>query len=203
MNRINSTQNKSATSGTELNQTVKFVGGVYKAVVYDNFAGCPIVVAFLGNRWWVVTPGEKVQPLDNYLGDEYIGFCYLCEAGGKVGALALARMLGKALENPEAEVDEVLRQRVKSLERLGVTLDVKDEPLLLEMDTIANEGSPVRHGKYSVICHLHGNYFERLFDVDAFDSKHDAEEWVGYYFDALENAGIEFEIIKGNILKND
>lgn len=167
----------------------------YKAVVYDRFAGVPLQVAFIGNKWWVVTPGEAVQPLDNYLGDEYIGFCYLCEAGGKVGALALARMLGKALENPEAEVDEVLRQRVKSLERLGVTLDVKDEPLLLEMDTIANEGSPVRHGKYSVICHLHGNYFERLFDVDAFDSKHDAEEWVGYYFDALEDLGLKFNII--------
>ena len=35
----------------------------FQAVVYDDFAGCPIVVAFLGNRWWVVTPGEKVQPL--------------------------------------------------------------------------------------------------------------------------------------------
>lgn len=167
----------------------------YKAVVYDRFAGVPLQVAFIGNKWWVVTPGEAVQPLDNYLGDEYIGFCYLCEAGGKVGALALARMLGVALENPEDRVDEVLRQRVKSLERLGVTLDVKDEPLLLETDTISNEGSPVRHGKYSVICHLHGNYFERLFDVDAFDSKHDAEEWAGYYFDALEDLGLKFNII--------
>lgn len=32
----------------------------FKAVVYDNLAGCPLVVAFLGNRWWVVTPGEIV-----------------------------------------------------------------------------------------------------------------------------------------------
>ena len=39
---------------------------VFQAVVYDNFSGCPIVVAFLGNRWWVVTPGEKVQPLEEY-----------------------------------------------------------------------------------------------------------------------------------------
>ena len=124
MNHINSKQNKSATSGTAQSQTVK-CGSVYKAVVYDNFAGCPIVVAFLGNRWWVVTPGEKVQPLEEYIDDEDISFRFLCEAGGKVGALALARMLGVALENPEDRVDEVLRQRVKSLERLGVTLDVK------------------------------------------------------------------------------
>ena len=175
----------------------------YKAVVYDRFAGVPLQVAFIGNKWWVVTPGEAVQPLDNYLGDEYIGFCYLCEAGGKVGALALARMLGKALENPEAEVDEVLRQRVKSLERLGVTLDLKDEPLLLEMDTFSNDNKPARQGNYSVMCHLHGNYFERIFDIDGFESKNVAEEWAGFYFDTLESLGIEFEIIKGNILKND
>ena len=167
----------------------------FQAVVYDNFAGCPIVVAFLGNRWWVVTPGEKVQPLEEYIDDEDISFRYLCEAGGKVGALALARMLGLALANPEDRVDEVLRQRVKSLERLGVTLDVKDEPLLLEMEAFTNDGRPARHGNYSVICHLHGNCFERIFDVDAFESKQVAEEWAGFYFDTLENLGIEFKIV--------
>lgn len=175
----------------------------FKAVVYDNFAGCPLVVAFLGNRWWVVTPGEKVQPLAEYMDGEDITFSFLCEAGGKAGALAVARMLGKALENPEDRVDEVLRQRVKSLKRLGVKLDVKDEPLELEMEIIPNENRCARQGKYSVICHLHGNYFETVFDVDAFDSEQDAEEWAGYYFDALEDIGIEFKIIKSNILKND
>lgn len=175
----------------------------FQAVVYDNFAGCPLVVAFLGNRWWVVTPGEKVQPLAEYMDGEDITFSFLCEAGGKVGTLALARMLGKALENPEDRVDEVLRQRVKSLERLGVTLDVKDEPLELEMEIIPNENRSGREGNYSAVCHMHGNYFERFFDIDAFESKHDALEWTSYYFDELENVGIEFEIIKGNILKND
>ncbi len=192
MKHIN--QNKSATSGTAQSQTVK-CGSVYKAVVYDNFAGCPIVVAFLGNRWWVVTPGEKVKPLDDYFDGEPISFRFLCEAGGKVGALALARMLGVALENPEDRVDEVLRQRVKSLERLGVTLDVRDEPLLLEMEAFSNDGRLSRHGTYSMMCHLHGNCFERIFDVDAFDSKADAEEWAGFYFDTLESLGIEFKIV--------
>ena len=176
---------------------------VFQAVVYDNFSGCPIVVAFLGNRWWVVTPGEKVQPLEEYIDDEDISFCFLCEAGGKVGALALARMLGLALANPEDRVDEVLRQRVKSLERLGVTLDVKDEPLELEMEIIPNENRSGREGNYSAVCHMHGNYFERFFDIDAFESKHDALEWTSYYFDELENVGIELEIIKSNILKNN
>jgi hypothetical protein len=172
----------------------------FQAVVYDNYGGIPLVVTYIGNKWWLTTPGESFQPLEEYMDAEDIGFCYLCEAGGKVGSLAVAKMLGKALENPEDRVDEVLSQRVKSLKRLDITLNVKDEPLLLEMEIISNEGSLVRHGKYSVICHLHGNYFERFFDIDAFESKHDALEWTSYYFDELENVGIELEIIKGNIL---
>ena len=164
-------------------------------VVFDNYAGSPLKITFIGGRWWVTTSGKRLQPLEKYAGAEDIGFCYLCKAGGKVGSLALAKMLGKALENPEDRVDEVLRQRVKSLKRLGVTLDVKDEPLLLEMDVIANEGSPVRSGKYSVICHLHGNYFETIFDIDAFESKVDAEMWASYFFEVLEDIGIEFKII--------
>ena len=146
---------------------------------------------------------EYVVALEEYMAIEDISFCFLCEAGGKVGALALARMLGLALANPEDRVDEVLRQRVKSLERLGVTLDLKDEPLLLEMDTFSNDDKPARQGNYSVMCHLYGNYFERIFDIDGFESKNVAEEWAGFYFDTLESLGIEFEIIKGNILKND
>ena len=168
---------------------------INQVVVYDDYTGSPLKISFIGNKWWVTSPGEKLQPLAEYIDAEDIGYCYLCEAGGKVGALALAKMLGKALENPEDKVDEVLRQRVKSLERLGVKLNVKDESLLLEMEIISNENRYARHGKYSVLCHLHGNYFEKIFDVDAFESKHDALEWTSYYFDALENIGIEFKII--------
>ena len=168
---------------------------INQIVVYDDYTGSPLKISFIGNKWWVTSPGEKLQPLAEYIDAEDIGYCYLCEAGGKVGALALAKMLGKALENPEDKVDEVLRQRVKSLERLGVKLNVKDESLLLEMEIISNENRYARHGKYSVICHLHGNYFEKIFDIDAFESKHDALEWTSYYFDALENTGIEFKII--------
>lgn len=167
----------------------------FQAVVYDNFAGCPIVVAFLGIRWWVVTPGEKVQPLDDYFNGEPISFCFLCEAGGKVGALALAKMLGKALENPEDNVDEVLRYRVDSLKRLGVTLDVKDEPLLLELEFVTNDDRPACQSNYSVICHLHSSHFERFFDIDGFETRHDAEVWTNYYFDLLKDLGIEFKII--------
>lgn len=178
-----------------MNNTKQIRYSEFKAIVYDDFAGIPISITYLGNRWWVTTPGKKLQPLeDNYDGDE-IGFNFLCEAGEKVGALALAKMLGKAAENPEDKVDEVLRQRVESLKRLGVKLDVKDEPLLLELEIKSNVDYKHRQGKYSAFCHLHGNLFEWIFDIDAFETKHNAEEWVSYYFDMLEQLGIEFKIV--------
>lgn len=166
-----------------------------KVVVYDDFDGIPYVVTFFGNQPWVTTPGEQFLPLKEFTEAEGIGFCYLCEAEGTVGALPLAKMLGKALQNPEDHVDKVLRQRVENLRRLGVTFDAKDEPLVLELEILTHDERSYRQGKYSAICHLHDNYFDMLFDIDAFDSKHDAEEWAGYYFDALENLGIEFRIV--------
>ena len=170
--------------------------GELKAIVYNDFDGAPLKVTFLNDCWWVTTPCEKFQPLAEYFESNDISFSFLCEAGGKAGALALAKLLGKALENPEDEVGEVLRHRVESLKRLGVTLDVKDESLALEMKTFSNEGKPARQGKYSVACHLHGNYFEQLFDIDAFESEHYAEEWAGYFFDALKDLGLKFSVIK-------
>ena len=104
-----------------------------KIIVYDDFSGSPLSVTFLGNRWWVTTPGVKLQPLEDHFEGGGINFYYLTEAGGRVGALALARMLAKTLENPEDAVDVCLRKRVDSLKRMGVTLDVKDEQLTLEL----------------------------------------------------------------------
>lgn len=176
------------------NALMKGIGVNPRCVVYDDFGGAPLIVSYIGDRWWVTTPGEKLQPLEEYIDTDGFCFCYLCDYRGKVGALALAKMLGKALENPEDKVDESMLNRVESLKRLGVTLDVKDEPLLLELDTIANENYSIRQGNYSIICHLHGNYCETLFDIDAFDTKREAEEWASYYFDTLENLGVEFKI---------
>ena len=167
----------------------------FQAIVYSSFAGAPLKVTFLDGRWWVTTPGERLQPLENYFEGEDIGFNFLCEADGKVGALALTKMLGKALEEPEEEVDKVLRNRVSDLKRLGVELDVKDEALALVLEVFPNEGKTRRQGKYSMRCHLADNYCEQIFDTDAFETKKDAEEWAGYLFDYLEELGIAFNVL--------
>ena len=166
----------------------------FKAVVYDDFSGFPLMVTFLGDRWWVTTPGEKLQPLEEFFEGEDISFNFLCEAGGTVGALALAKMLGKAAEEPEQAVEVVLRQRIETLRRLGVTLDVKDEQLCLELKTFSNEGTYRPKGKYSMWCNATGNCLESIFDIDDFDSREEAEEWADRFFEFLGNVGIEFVV---------
>ena len=168
----------------------------FQCVLYDDFAGFPLKVTFLNDRWWVTSPSAKLQPLEDYFeGADDINFNYLCEAGGKVGALALTKMLGLALTNPETDVVEVLHSRVSELRHLGVELDLMDELLVLELVVISNEGNPARQGKYSAICNLADNICEQIFDIDAFDSKEDAEKWTGYLFDYLEKLNINFTFI--------
>ena len=90
---------KSATCGTTREQYVAR-GSENQAVVYDDYAGFPYRVSFLGDCWWVTTPGEPLQPLSELLDDD-ISFNFLCGGDGKVGVLPLAMMLGKALTEPE------------------------------------------------------------------------------------------------------
>ena len=172
--------------------------GNFQAVVYDNYSGFPMLTTRHGGQWWITSPGMQVQPLYDYLNKSYLNredIIYLCEAGGTVGALAMARMLGKALTNPEAHVSEVMHWRVAELNRLGITFDLQDEPLLLELDVFPNGQNSRREGKFSVMCYAKGACNECLFNIDGFDRKEDAEEWARYYFDFLEHLGIRYTIL--------
>lgn len=170
-------------------------------VIYDNYGGTPIQVSFLGGKWWVTSPGEWLVPLDKYIpGDEY-GYSFACEGHGTVGAMTLAKLLGKALQQPELDIDETLRHRVADLRRLGVTLDVKDETLKLEYRVFSNEGTQ-RQGKYSVLCDEEENPFVTFFDIDGFDEADVAELWANTYFDYLKELGINYTILNKNCKKH-
>ena len=183
------------TTKRKMNQCASRVSKNFQCIVCDDFGGFPMKVTYLNGCWWVTTPGSTLQPLKDYVGKMGLKFIYLAEVGGKVGALALIKMLGHALENPECEVYKVLRNRVRDLKRLGIELDVKDEELQLELEVFNNEGKPGRQGNYSVICHLADNVCEWVFDIDAFDSKRDAEQWGCYLFDYIEELGVNFTIV--------
>ncbi len=194
----NQRHQKSAASGTTREQHV--VCGSKKCVnsslvVYSEFSGLVLKVTFLGGQWWATTPGERLQPLEQYFDGEEISFRYLCEGGGKVGALALARLLGHALENPEYGISETLQQRVDALKRLGVRLDVKDEPLTVELTVFDNAGKSHRRGKYSAWCSLVGDSCTMLFDIDGFSAKNDAELWAFTYFEFLQDLGVDLIVV--------
>ena len=189
-------QQKNATP--KVNNRYAYEPGNFQAVVYDNYSGFPMLTTRHGGQWWITSPGMQVQPLYDYLNKSYLNredIIYLCEAGGTVGALAMARMLGKALTNPEAHVSEVMHWRVAELNRLGITFDLQDEPLLLELDVFPNGQNSRREGKFSVMCYAKGACNECLFNIDGFDHKEDAEEWAQYYFDFLEHLGIRYTIL--------
>ncbi len=166
-----------------------------KVVVYDEFAGGPLVVTFLGDQWWVTSPGERLQPLEDYFDGANIGFRYLCEDKGKVGALTLVRLLGKAIEEPEYDIQVTMQQRVDTLKRLGVELDVEGEPLTVELTVFKNSAKSHRQGKYSAWCTLNGDICTTLFDLDGFSSKEDAEVWAETYFEFLHRLGINLTIL--------
>ncbi len=166
-----------------------------QAVIFDDFAGLPLQVTYLQNQWWITTPGFLLQPLKEFFDSDDVQYFYLCEPGGRVGALALAKMLGRALSHPEDTIDNVLPRRVQSLKRLGVTLDVKDETLTVELEVFSNKDYPHRQGKFSARCRLATDFCEQLFDIDCFDKKADAEEWARVYFEYLESIGINIKII--------
>ena len=192
----NKNHQKSAACGTTREQYVTR-GSENGAVVYDNFMGFPYQVSFLGGQWWVTMSGEPLQPLNDLLDDD-ISYNYLCEAGGRVGALALAKMLGKTIEEPEGDVCEAMAKRVACLKRLGVTIDVNDEPLTLELRVFKNPEKSCRKGEFSVWCHATDCFYDMLFDIDGFSSEDEAEEWASYYFDFLRGIGVDFTVTKYN-----
>lgn len=169
-----------------------------QVIGYDNRMGIPMMTTLCGGQWWVTTPGMQVQPLYEYANDNNLSledFTYLSAPGGTVGALALAKMLGTAMDAPEDVLGTVLRNRVKILKRLGVVLDLKDEPLTLDLRVFSNEDMPHRCGKFSASCYLADDAFCKLFDVDAFSTKRDAEEWAFCYFEVLQDLGLDITII--------
>ena len=167
-------------------------------IVYDDFAGMPLQITFLGNQWWVTSPNEKVQPLHKYFdGDDSVAFCYLCDAGGKVDALGLAAVLGRALENPFDDIDEEMLQRLRQLKRLGLTEDWAGEELSFEWRVFSNEKYPRRKGKFSLLCEEIWHHLT-MFNMDSFEDETEAESWANTYFDYLRTQKVKVYEMKKN-----
>ena len=169
-------------------------------IVYESFSGNVYQLSFFDDQWWVTTPDEKLQPATDIFGMADIEFLFACNAGGKVDAITLAQILGKALENSFSPIDDELALRVAQLKRLGITEGWQGEQLDFEWELFDNDKGSKRVGKYSIICQRVGSSFS-LFDIDAFDVKADAEHWAKTYFEFLRSQGITVNTKKIKIRK--
>lgn len=167
----------------------------FQGVVYNDFMGVPLKVTFLNDRWWVTTEGERLQPLADYFDGEDVEFSFLCEAGGRVDTLALARVLGKALEEPEDNVLPTMARRVMCLKRLGVELDVESETLEIDIMVFGHGKNSLRKGAYSVACSAAYDPLDILFDIDGFSNKRDAKEYAKNYTKFLRCMGINVKVL--------
>ncbi len=184
------TQKHNSNSSAKANNIIGSRERGTQAVVFDDFSGNPIVITCIGGRWWLTTSGMKLQPVKDYFEGADADLYFLCEPGTRVGALAIAKMLGRALTHPEDAVGDVMCRRLAALRRLGVTLDVRDEPLELKIDIFPNRGTHGRQGQFSVWCYANG-CDNLLFDIDGFDCAWDAAECVGGYIEFLRRIGIQ------------
>lgn len=160
-----------------------------KIIVYDKCGGVVTVATFLGDQWWITSKDEKLVPLIDdspYAENDYR---YLCEVGEMIKMRDLAGLMGGALEWPEGDIKDVLNNRLKELNLMGVTFVSSSQHLNLKVRVFSNEGTK-RKGAYSVWCEdMDSDRF--LFDIDNFQEAKTAFHWARVYMDFFLKHGVK------------
>ena len=146
----------------------------HKIIVYGKCGGFATIATFLGNQWWVTSKDERLEPLKSDDPYDQSDFRYLCEVGELIQMRDLAGMMGCALELRDGDFKEVLTNRLKDLNMMGVKFISSAQYLNLELHVFSNEKTK-RQGKFSVFC-SDTDRDMMLFDVDGFE---DAKEALG------------------------
>ena len=160
-----------------------------KIIVYGKSSGVATIATFLGNQWWVTNKDERLEPLNSGEPYDQSDYRYLCEVGELVQTRDLAGMMAAALEMPEGDIKEVLNNRLKELNMMGVKFVSSAQYLNLDVRVFSNQGTK-REGKFSVMC----NDTDRdmpLFNLDAFDNAKDALNWAKVYVEFFLKHGVK------------
>jgi len=159
----------------------------HKIVVYGKCGGFATTATFLGNQWWVTNKDEKLEPLyDDPYGEH--DYRYLCEVGELMQMRDLAGMMGAALEMSEGNIKEVLNNRLKELNMLGVKFLSSAQYLNLDIHVFSNQGTN-RKGKFSVVC-TDTDRGMPLFNLDSFYNAMVASNWAKVYVDFFLKHGV-------------
>ena len=159
-----------------------------KIIVYGKSSGVATIATFLGNQWWVTNKDEKLEPLFDDSPYSELDYRYLCEVGELVQMRDLAGMMGAALEMPEDDIKDVLNNRLKELNMMGVKFVSSAQYLNIDVRIFSNKGTK-REGEFSVMC----NDTDRevgLFDLDSFSDAKDALNWAKAYVEFFLKHGV-------------
>ena len=165
----------------------------HKIVVYGKCGGFATIATFLGNQWWLTSKDERLEPL--YSGEPYdqSDFRYLCEVGELIQMRDLAAMMGCALELREGEAKEVLANRLKDLNMMGVKFISSAQYLNLKIH-VFNNGKTKRQGKFSVFC-SDTDRDMMLFDIDGFEDAKEALSCAKVYVEFFLKHGVKCNYI--------
>ena len=160
----------------------------HKILVYGKCGGYVTIATFLGNQWWVTNKDERLEPL--YSGEPYdqSDYRYLSEVGELVQMRDLAGMMGCALQYAEDDIKDVLNNRLKDLNMMGVKFVSSAQYLNIGLSVSDNKGTCFK-GKYRVLC-SDTDRDMMLFNVDSFDNAKDALNWAKVFVDFFLKHGV-------------
>ena len=133
-------------------------------VVYGKNSGVATTATYFGNQWWITSKDERLEPL--YSGEPYdqSDYRFLCEKGSLILMKDIAGMMGCAMECGEIDTREVLKNRLRDLNALGVKFQAVPQVMNLVLHV------KTKVDGYSVSCDDGDNDWMRFFELDGFDS---------------------------------
>ena len=159
-----------------------------KIIVYGKCGGYATVATFLGNQWWVTNKDERLEPLYGDPAYDQSDYRYLCELGELVQIRDLAGMMGCAVQYAEEDIKDVLNNRLKDLNMMGVKFVSSAQYLNIRLSIIDNKDTN-RKGKYSVFC-SDTDRDMMLFSVDSLDDAKAALKQARAYVDFFLKHGV-------------
>ena len=142
-------------------------------VVYGKNSGVATTATYFGNQWWITSKDERLEPLYS--------------KGSLILMKDIAGMMGCAMECGEIDTREVLKNRLRDLNALGVKFQAVPQVMNLVLHVRTKVDG------YSVSCDDGDNDWMRFFELDGFDSAKLAWEKVRIFMDFFMKHGVKVQ----------
>lgn len=173
-----------------------------KIIVYSKEEGFPCVITFLGNKWWLTSRNDILEPILEDKPHVVSDYRYLCEADETIQMKDLASMMGCVMEGAEIDVKGTLEVRMKELNNLGVKILTSPQCMNLHMRLLSTKGTK-RSGEFSLFCYNDDTECG-VFDMDGFCDAQDAIHCAQIFIEFFQNHGVRcntFLVCKRDVAK--